>query len=268
MTSVGGRRAAVLGSPIAHSLSPVIHRAAYRALGLDWTYEAIAVTPEQLPEFIAGMDDAWVGLSLTMPLKESVLGLLDVVDGVAARIRSVNTVLAGDGGLVGTNTDVIGMVHALQEVGLDSAASATILGAGATARSAVAAAAALGITEISICARRRDAALDVCAVAAEFGIAASAHGLEPVPSLLAVDLVISTLPGDIAAHWVPVVAAVTGALQDVSYYPWPTPLAANWPTPVIASGRDLLLWQAAEQVQLMTGFEPPIPQMRAALDAV
>ena len=268
VNSAGVKRAAVLGSPIAHSLSPVIHRAAYRALGLDWVYEAIKVNSEQLPGFIAEMDDSWVGLSLTMPLKESVLDLLDVVDGVAARVRSVNTVLVGEDGLVGMNTDVIGMVRALQDAGLSSATSATILGSGATARSAVAAAADLGVTEMKVCARRVDAAQSVCAVAADFGIAATAHSLEPVSSLLAVDLVISTLPGDIAAHWVPVASAGAGALLDVSYYPWPTPLAAHWPTSVISNGRDLLLWQGTEQVRLMTGFEPPIPQMRAALDSV
>ncbi len=260
-------RAAVLGSPIAHSLSPVIHRAAYKALALDWTYQALDISPIQLPEFLAEMDESWAGLSLTMPLKETVIEHLAEVDDLARRVRSVNTVLPTKRGLLGTNTDVYGMVQALNSAGLEVCATATILGAGATARSAVAAAAALGVTSITVCARRQSAALDVCAVATEFGVAANARDLEPVADLLNADLVISTLPGDIAARWVPFVGDGVGALQDVSYYPWPTALAAVWPTKVIANGRDLLLWQAAEQVHLMTGQDAPVPQMRMALDA-
>lgn len=261
-------RAAVLGSPIAHSLSPVIHRAAYQALGLDWTYQAIDITSMQLPGFLAAMDESWAGLSLTMPLKETVIEHLDEVDELARRVRSVNTVLPTGRGLLGTNTDVYGMVQALNAAGLQRCATATILGAGATARSAVAAAAAMGVTSITVCARRLAAALDVCSVAAEFGVAADARDLEPAADLLTADLVISTLPGDIAAQWVPFVGNGVGALQDVSYYPWPTPLAGVWPTKVIANGRDLLLWQAAEQVHLMTGQDAPVRQMRAALDAL
>ena len=170
-------------------------------------------------------------------------------------------------GLLGINTDVYGMVQAMNAAGLKVCSTATILGAGATARSAVAAVAAMGVTSITVCARRLAAALDVCAVAAEFGVVANARDLEPAADLLTADLIISTLPGDIAAHWVPCVGAGAGALQDVSYHPWPSPLAGAWPTKVIASGRDLLLWQAAEQVHLMTGRDAPVLQMRAALDA-
>lgn len=260
-------RAAVLGSPIAHSLSPVIHRAAYQALGLDWSYEALDVNSIQLPKFLADMDESWAGLSLTMPLKETVIEHLDEVDELARRVRAVNTVIPTGRGLLGVNTDVYGMVQALNAAGLQGCATATILGAGATARSSVAAVAAMGVTSITVCARRLAAALDLCAVAAEFGVTANPRDLEPAADLLTADLVISTLPGDIAAHWVPFVGAGAGALQDVSYHPWPSPLAGAWPTKVIASGRDLLLWQAAEQVHLMTGQDAPVLQMRAALDA-
>lgn len=260
-------RAAVLGSPIAHSLSPVIHRAAYQALGLDWSYEALDVNSIQLPKFLADMDESWAGLSLTMPLKETVIEHLDEVDELARRVRAVNTVLPTERGLLGTNTDVYGMVQALNAAGLQVCATATILGAGATARSAVAAAAAMGATSITVCARRLAAAQDVCAVAAEFGVTANPRDLEPAADLLTTDLVISTLPGDIAAHWVPFVGEGVGALLDVSYYPWPSALAGVWPTRVIANGRDLLLWQAAEQVHLMTGLDAPVLQMRVALDA-
>ena len=138
-------RAAVLGSPIAHSLSPVIHRAAYQALGLDWSYEALDVNSLQLPKFLSDLDESWAGLSLTMPLKETVIEHLNEVDELARRVRAVNTVLPTERGLLGINTDVYGMVQALNAAGLKVCSTATILGAGATARSAVAAAAAMGV---------------------------------------------------------------------------------------------------------------------------
>lgn len=262
------RHAAVLGSPIAHSLSPALHRAAYAALGLDWTYDAIEVDAAGLPAFVAGLDDTWAGLSLTMPLKEAVLPLLVEVDPLAAALRSVNTVLpAGDGTWRGTNTDVDGIVQALRQAGVVDPASATVLGAGATARSAVAALARLGVPNVTVCARRRDAAEEVAALAAAVGVAeALAAGLEPDAGLAAADIVISTLPGDVGASWVAAaVDAGRGVLLDASYHPWPTPLAAAWSGSAVASGRDMLLWQAVRQVELMAGRPGPVDAMAAAL---
>ncbi len=272
------RRAAVIGSPIAHSLSPTLHRAAYRALGLDWTYDAIEVTADALAAFVAGRDDTWVGLSLTMPLKEAVLPLLASVDPLARRLRSVNTMLRRpDGGWDGTNTDVDGVERALRAAGATvlgtsatgPTASATVLGAGATARSAIAALARLGCTDVVVCARRPAAAAEVAALAADLGIGRTAYrDLDVDRALLDVDVVVSTLPGAAGAPWAAAAADSAGrVLLDAAYHPWPTPLVSAWPTNQIASGRDMLLWQAVRQVELMTGRTAPVEAMSLALEA-
>jgi shikimate dehydrogenase len=260
------RRAGVLGSPIAHSLSPALHRAAYADLGLDWAYDAYEVDEQALPGFLSALDETWAGLSLTMPLKESVIGLLADVDPEARALRSVNTVLPGPAGWQGTNTDVYGMTQALLEHGLDRAPrTATVLGAGATARSAIAALARLGTPEITVCARRPEAADEIVQLATRMGLQARARSLEPTSGLVDADVVISTLPGSAATAWASRAGTAGGVLLDVSYHPWPTPLAASWGSGRVASGRDMLLWQAVQQVRLMTGREPDVAVMAAAL---
>lgn len=262
------RRAAVLGKPISHSLSPALHRAAYASLGLDWTYEAIEVGEAELAGFLAGLDDAWAGLSLTMPLKEEAARLLTDVDPTARALRSVNTVLPGPAGWRGTNTDVYGITQALTRAGLHEAtASAVVLGAGATARSAVAALAALGVPRVTVCARRAEAADDVAGLARQLGLSASTADLTPDGDLVAAPVVVSTLPGAAGEPWAAVAGSARGVLLDASYHPWPTPLAAAWGSGAVASGRDMLLWQAVEQVRLMTGQEPSVEAMAAALPA-
>jgi shikimate dehydrogenase len=261
-----GRRAAVLGSPIAHSLSPALHRAAYADLDLDWTYAAIDVDVEALPAFLATLDDSWAGLSLTMPLKEVVIDLLDEVDAVARAVRAVNTVLPAPTGWRGTNTDIYGMTQALAQAGARGPVPrATLLGAGATARSAVAALAALGVQSLTVCARRPAAAQDVADLAASMGLGASTASLEPDADLLAAEIVVSTLPGTVARPWAAFAGLARGVLLDVSYYPWPTALAAAWGSSTVANGREMLVWQAAEQVRLMTGRFPSVARMAAAL---
>ncbi len=262
------RRAAVLGSPIAHSLSPALHRAAYAGLGLLWTYDAIEMTAERFPAFLAGLDDSWAGLSLTMPLKESAIALVDDVDELAGVLGSANTVLPTPAGWRGANTDVYGMTQALRGAGLlPGAVTATVLGAGATARSALAALAALGAVSVTVCARRPEAAERAVRLAGRLGLRATATGLEPQEALVRADVVISTLPGSAGAPWALLAPEATGALLDASYHPWPTPIASAWGSSVVASGRDMLLWQAVEQVRLMTGREPAIDLMSAALPA-
>lgn len=260
-------RAAVLGSPIAHSLSPALHRAAYRELGLDWSYDAIEVTEGQLADFIGDLDPSWAGLSLTMPLKEAVLSLLDEIDEDARAVRSVNTVLPFDGGWCGRNTDIDGIVAALNGAGCGTARTATVLGAGATARSAVAALHRLGVTDLNVCARRPDAARDVAAVAETFGLSVTTTDFTPATGLVEADVVICTVPGDAGAPWAAVADRGTGVLLDAAYHPWPTPMASAWGGSGLASGRDMLLWQAVEQVRLMTGQPAPVAAMRAALPA-
>jgi shikimate dehydrogenase len=253
-------RAAVLGSPISHSRSPDLHRAAYAALGLDWQYNAIECTKEQFPEFLANLDEQWRGLSLTMPLKEVVLEVVEEVEEVARIVRSANTLWRRDSSPSwrATNTDIAGIRLALGEAGVEVVHRVRILGSGATARSAVAAAVDMGATSIVIHARRPEAANEVVELAHRLGCAAESADLEPAFGQQ--DLIISTLPSDVGSRWaaaVPPVHIAGTALLDASYHPWPTPLAAAWwshaPTAPVASGRDMLLWQAVEQVRLMTG---------------
>lgn len=262
------RRAAVLGSPIAHSLSPALHRAAYAALGLDWRYEPIEVDQASLAAFMAGLDPTWAGLSLTMPLKETVIELLSEVDDEARLLRSVNTVLPSPRGWRGTNTDVFGIVESLRRAGADeSNPSVTILGAGATARSALAAVARMGASSVVVCARRPEAAAEIVSLASSFAVDARGASLDPDAALVAADVVISTLPGEAGSTWASLGRQAGGVLLDAAYHPWPTPLAGHWAGRGLASGRDMLLWQAVEQVRLMTGMEPPVAAMRAALPA-
>ena len=271
-------RAAVLGSPISHSRSPDLHRAAYAELSLDWTYEAIECSDRDFAAFFAGLDEQWRGLSLTMPLKEVVLDVVDDVDERARHVNSANTVwrTADSSTWRATNTDIPGIWSALGDVGVDRLERVRILGAGATARSAVAAVADMGATNIVVHARRPEAADEVVRLARDLGC--SSHGTDLGVQWGDDDLLVSTLPADTAAAWAADVDAErigSTALLDASYHPWPTPLAHAWahhaPTAPVASGRDMLLWQAVDQVRLMTGavteanLARVVQVMRAAL---
>ncbi|MBD3777745.1 MAG: shikimate dehydrogenase [Micrococcales bacterium] len=283
------RRAAVLGHPVAHSLSPRLHRAAYAALGLDgWRYDAVDVTEDALPGFVAALDDSWAGLSVTMPLKHAVMPLLDHVEPLAGVVGAVNTVLVQPGGrrpvLTGANTDVHGIVAALAEglavrgqVATPPAGgrTAAVLGAGATAASALAALAELGCTTPVVLVR---------SVGRTGGLARAAHrmGVEPVlrplaeaaAALARADLVVSTLPPHAADGLAAELAgggagagAAPGVLLDVAYDPRRTALAAAWQAAggVAVAGERMLLHQAVEQVRLMTGRPGPLDAMDAAL---
>ena len=261
------KRAAVLGSPIAHSLSPTLHRAAYAALGLEWTYDAIEVQEGELAGFLAQLDDSWAGLSLTMPLKEGAIELCEHVDPMALAIRSVNTLLPTGTGWSGTNTDVTGIVRSLEEIGLGSGLdTALILGAGATARSGLAALAQMKATSVGVTARRPQQVAELLELAESLELSANAVAWDPKPASLDVSLVLSSLPGEAGELWAQVAGGTSAALLDVAYHPWPTPLAAAWPNSRIASGRSMLLWQAVEQVRLMTGLDGPVDAMRASLN--
>ena len=261
------RRAAVLGHPIDHSLSPALHRAAYAALGLDWEYDRVDLTGDRLAEFLDSLDEAWVGLSLTMPLKADVIPLLDRVDPVAAATGAVNTVLL-DGGRRGFNTDVDGIVAALDahDAGRGPAA---VLGAGATARSAVAALAARGATEVTAYVRRPHAADDLLATARAVGVRLVVRPWEEAAAGLGTDVVVSTVPRGVADALAAALPEAPGVLLDVVYDPWPTPLAGAWAQRGgrVASGLEMLLHQAVRQVALMTGREAPVEAMRVALEA-
>ncbi|MCW2679022.1 MAG: shikimate 5-dehydrogenase [Frankiales bacterium] len=250
-------RAAVLGRPIAHSLSPALHRAAYAALGLDWTYDAVDCGPDELPAFLSSLRSDWAGLSLTMPLKQAVLPLLDSVSDLARDVAAANTVVLSDGRRHGENTDVHGILAALAEAGVTSVERAVVLGGGATARSALAALASLGCTSPTLVVRSEP--VDTLAAADRLGVQPVVASALPA----SYDLLISTLPAGAGDSFAPYVRDVP-ALLDVVYDPWPTALAAACGG-VVVSGAAMLLHQAAEQVHLMTGFKPPVDAMRDAL---
>jgi len=257
------QRAAVLGSPIAHSLSPALHRAAYRVLDIDWDYTAVECEIDTFAAFFADLGAEWMGLSLTMPLKEVVLEHVEHIDPVALDVGAANTVYRAGAqpgeAWTATNTDIVGIVRAVHSAGAHSLDSAEVLGAGATARSSVAALAQLGVTRLRVRARRAEPAEQVAAFASSLGVEASADGLSFSTSrpTTDADIVVSTLPADAAAAWADMDARADTALLDTSYHPWPSALATAWgqrrPQAPVASGRDMLLWQAVAQVGLMTG---------------
>lgn len=260
------RRAAVLGHPIAHSLSPVLHRAAYEALGLDWTYDALDCSAAALPELFRRAGAEWVGWSLTMPLKEAVLALLDDVDPVAAQVRAVNTVLFG-ARRRGANTDVPGLVEVLRSTGAANGPRAAVLGAGATARSALAALTACDVRTVTVHARRPDVQPALRALGDELGLDVGVEPWSRADQGLAAPLVVSTVPAAAADVLASAVRpAANRWLVDVGYAPWPTPLARAWLAAGghAVSGLELLVHQAVEQVRLMTGREVPADVLRAA----
>jgi shikimate dehydrogenase len=269
-------RAAVLGAPIAHSLSPVLHRAAYRALGLtEWSYEAIECDETRLAAVLGECGPGWAGLSLTMPLKRAVLPLLDEIEPLAREVGAANTVVFAGGRRHGYNTDVPGMIAALAEAGVagtpDGPPALLILGGGATACSALAAARALGAAQVTVAVRDPARAQDLLAAAARLGVAVTLTGFD-TPQHGAPEVLISTVPAGAADIYAKRMAQRDLApkyLLDVVYHPWPTALAAaaHEAGIPVAGGLDLLLHQAAQQVTLMTGKPAPLPAMRQALES-
>jgi shikimate dehydrogenase len=257
VTAVPGRRAAVLGSPIGHSLSPVLHRAAYAHLGLaGWTYQAYDVDEAGLAGFLARLDPSYAGLSLTMPLKAAVLPLLDAASPMTETVGGANTVLLRDGLRVGENTDVPGIAAALAARGIGPVESAVVLGGGATARSAVAALSTL-TGSVRVYVRdpaRRDG---MHSVAAATGVDLAVEPWARAADGLAAPLVVNTTPAGATDGLVAAVPRAVGTLFEVVYDPWPTPLAAAWLArgAVAVDGLDLLVHQAVLQVLLMTGTE-------------
>lgn len=263
------RRAAVLGKPIAHSLSPVLHRAAYEELGLtDWSYDRFELDEAALPGFVERLGPQWAGLSVTMPLKRAVIPLLDGISDTAASVEAVNTVVfTEDGRRLGDNTDIPGMVAALGERGIEQVDSAAILGAGATASSALAALARICTGEVVAYVRSEARAAEMRQWGERLGIDVRTADWADAAEALRAPLVIATTPAgatDALAHAVPERPA---ALFDVLYDPWPTELAARWSMTggAVVSGLDLLVHQAVLQVEQMTGLRPaPVEAMRKA----
>lgn len=273
-------RAAVWGSPISHSLSPALHRAAYAALGLDWRYDLVEVDVAGLPAAVAGLDEHWAGASLTMPLKSAVLDLVAEASPLALAVGAVNTLVpvpGRPGAWRGENTDVHGVVAALADAGVTTARTAAVLGGGATAASALAGLAQLGVPEPVVHVRSPERAAGLVEVGARLGVRVRLERWGPPEDLAGelaqVDVVVSTAPpgaaDEAAAALGRAGGAPAGALLDVVYAPWPTDLAAAW---AAAGGRasgglDMLVHQAAAQVQLMVGRPAPLEVMQAAGEA-
>lgn len=310
VTAVAGHRAAIIGQPVSHSLSPVLHRAAYAGLGLeDWSYERCETAPSALIGLLsemaapAGSGPAWAGASVTMPHKQVILTSLDVVDPLARVVGAVNTVVAqrsgrGEALLAGFNTDVAGIVGALRESAAPTIGgpsedgirvdNAVILGSGATACSALAALGELKAGRVTVAARSHAGPGRALSAAHRMGLdietltwmpPSPASNLEVARRLVSADVVISTLPARAAD---PLAEPLRQALQgeggtrpgaimlDVVYTPWPTAVAGAWAHAggAVAPGWLMLLHQAVPQVQLMTGQQPDIELMRAALLSV
>ncbi|MFE0734179.1 shikimate dehydrogenase [Streptomyces sp. NPDC058855] len=268
-TSETRRRAAVLGSPIAHSLSPVLHRAAYETLGLDdWSYDRFEVDEAALPGFVTELDDTWAGLSLTMPLKRAIIPLLDGISDTAASVEAVNTVVfRADGRRVGDNTDIPGMIAALRERGVEKVESAAVLGAGATASSALAALARVCAGPVTAYVRSEARAEEMRGWGERLGLEVRTAGWDRAAEALAAPLVVATTPAGTTNALAADVPGRVGTLFDVLYDPWPTPLAAAWSERggKVVGGLDLLVHQAVLQVEQMTGVpRAPLAAMRAA----
>lgn len=289
------RRCAVLGSPIGHSLSPRLHLAAYAALGLDWRYDSYDVDPDGLPAFVSALGAEWVGLSLTMPLKEVALAVADDVDPLAERVGAANTLILGDRRRA-LNTDVPGLQTVVQSAlqsaggaatpergvdrpaareagGIDDPRTVTVLGGGATARSALVAVADWAVDAVLVV-RDRSRVPDLRRLALPYPVrVVELADTGARCRALARQLVLSTVPaGTLDGLAVDVSAAdgvSTGArlFVDVAYDPWPTGLAAAYQATgrTVIGGLDLLVRQAALQVEAMTGRSAPLQAMWAAV---
>lgn len=268
---------AVLGSPIAHSKSPVLHRAAYGVLRLDWQYEAIEMESAGLAAFVASRGPDWRGLSLTMPLKRDVMPLLAVVDPSAQLTGGANTVLfrEGDEGvsLQGFNTDVFGIVQAFRDAGIEHLTSVRMLGAGATAASALVAVAQLGARRVVVSARSANKLVALIDLGEQLGVDVHAARPDVVDDGIVPEAVISTMPGG-ADHSYRFDSSTrtSSVLFDVTYDPWPSALAASW---LEAGGRvipgiEMLVNQALLQVRIFVGGSADriLPREEAVLAAM
>jgi shikimate dehydrogenase len=262
-------RAAVVGRPITHSLSPLLHRAAYAALGLtDWTYDALDLGADELPVLVAGLGEEWRGFSVTMPCKQAAVAAADVVEPLPALLGAANTLVRTEqGGWRAENTDVTGVGMALQLAGVDRVPAAAILGAGGTASAAAVALAELGAEHVDVVVRDPARAADLVRVLDVLGVRSTVGRF--AEAALEAPVVVSTVPveGQPVVAGLPWRAAQT--VLDVLYAPWPTPLAERVAAAggTVVGGLEVLFWQATVQVELMTGRPAPIAAMRAALDA-
>ncbi|WIK65097.1 shikimate dehydrogenase [Gleimia hominis] len=265
-------RGYVIGHPVAHSLSPVLHRAAYASLGLDHEFEAVDVTAELLPQWVQSRPKSFLGCAVTMPLKQAIIGVLDAVEPLAEAVGAVNTVVPSAGVLAGFNTDVHGIVQAVQhEQGHYE--TAVIVGGRATASSALAALGQLGAREIWTIARSFGGLGSITLAENRMGVSTGhvpwRNRRQALEVMARADVVISTVPRSVANEWADAPFQPGATVLDVVYEDWPTALAtqAHARGARAVSGHEMLLHQAVQQVELMTGKSPDISAMRQAMDA-
>ncbi|WP_433760813.1 shikimate dehydrogenase [Nocardia sp. CA-135398] len=265
------RKAAVLGKPIAHSRSPELHLAAYRALGLDWTYERIECSAEELPGLVDGLGPEWVGLSVTMPGKEAALAYASERTERAVLVGSANTLVrVGSQGWRADCTDVDGVLGALRAGGVGELAEAVVLGAGGTARPALLALSELGAKTVTVVARDTGRARNAVDLAERLGMTTAVIGFDKDAlraACAAAGAVVSTIPAEAAAVVAEAVAAAPVVL-DAIYNPWPTPLAVAVARAehTVVGGLEMLLHQAYGQVEQFTGRPAPHAEMAAAIN--
>jgi shikimate dehydrogenase len=260
--------AAIIGDPVDHSLSPVLHNAAFAALGLDWVYLALRVSQGEVAEAIGGVRALGLaGLSVTMPHKAAVAAEMDDLSATAARLGAVNTVVRRGRDLVGDNTDGAGLLDALRadQGWQPEGRRCVVLGAGGAARGVALALGEAGAAKVSVVARRPEAAHAVAALAGAVGLAA------PVGAVAGADLVVNATPVGMSGVDIPLGLDIADLgpgqlVVDLIYSPPSTALldAARMAGAAAVNGLGMLIHQAAHQFRLWTGLEPPLAVMSAA----
>ncbi|WP_396426923.1 shikimate dehydrogenase [Amycolatopsis sp. EV170708-02-1] len=267
------RRAAILGKPVEHSLSPVLHGAAFRALGLDgWTYERVEMDGPGLPAFVDGLGPEWTGLSVTMPGKRAALEYADEVTPRAAAVGAANTLVRRETGWLADCTDVDGVTEALRIAGEYSPGAddaAVVLGAGGTAAAAVVGLASLGVRTVRLVVRDPGRATETVEAARRAGLDVEVlRWADAGFGKLAADsaVLVNTVPPDAVRPHLAELSTI-GCVLDVIYHPWPTALAEAVAERGgrLATGLDMLLHQAFGQSEYFTGRPAPRAEMRDAL---
>jgi shikimate dehydrogenase len=261
----------VVGKPVAHSLSPVLHTAAYEALGLNQTYTRLEASESELPALVAGLGESWVGLSVTMPGKRAALELASAATARARAVGAANTLVRGPDGWAADCTDVDGVAGALRAVGYVPGPTGVVLGAGGTACASLAGLASLGVSSATVVVRDVARASEAVACGTAVGLAVdvvswASADFEALASSASV--LVNTTPPEAVASAVAGLSLAPCVL-DVIYHPWPTALATAVAerSGVLATGLDMLLHQAFGQVEQFTGEKAPREVMRDALRA-
>ena len=259
----------MLGSPIAHSKSPLLHLAAYRALGLnDWTYERIECGAEELPAVVGGFGPEWVGVSVTAPGKFAALRFADERTVRAEQVGSANTLVRTERGWRADNTDVDGVAGAIGS----TSGQALVCGSGGTAPAAVVGLAQLGVAAITVVARDPEKAARLVDLGSRLGVPTQFCGLDSdglTDRVAAAEVLVSTIPAEVAARYAGTFAPIP-VLLDAVYDPWPTPLSAAVAAAGgrVISGLQMLLHQAFAQVEQFTGLPAPRDAMTCALETL